>query len=829
MHLIIDGQALQTPSSRQRGIGRYSINLLRTLAKVRPEWRMEVVGNTALRPLTSDVTAGLPVIDFPPPLSATAAHREINERYYADWLTARGPNAVLILSYCEGWDAVVPSFCGPRPRVYGIAYDLIPLLYPKHYLQSTEVCRWYAHRFRQLLDADALLAISAATARDIRILAGENGPHVVNITGAVDPLFAPLSSFVLVHYERQLRKRYGLHREFLLYVGATDYRKNLMGALRAFAALPAEYRQNLDLAIVARATPTEQQTIRGSARELGIDTALKLITSANDEELRALYQMCRLFFFPSLYEGLGLPVLEALHCGAPVVTSDRSSLPEYAGPVSWLGDPESAEEMARVTVAALAEPRDQRRKERQAFAKSFSWEKSAAEACAIMTTDRTRLRKRRRLAWVSPLLPQALGMAEYAADLLGPLSQYFQIDLVVEGSHPKVPGGLAKDHLVLTAEELPSRHAVRPYDLILYHLADSPLHHYVSELMQSYRGLAVLHDVPKATAPVRWGGGKLDKKGRKNHLPFTAHHRLPCDPHHLRRAAAVLTHSVWQWRRVRDLLEIPSLHLPQPLVLPELSSPADERQHLRLPSDAFVVVVLAEEKDCADRLAPVLRALARQGADMRSRMLLVVLSEGEGKESSAVALAANEGLAEVLWRTGTPPSLLPYYARAADVWVQLSPLKDGESTTLMRILAAGTACIVSAEGNGELLPDNIVWKINADAEGGGELEAALSSLHQDAALRRTLAETAAQYVARRHSLHLVVEHYRSWIDLLIQKQEHADGHWLSLIAQCLTANLPRKTAESLIDNWTKLRAQGQSCLGAEGSIGLSIPLQRCAA
>ena len=240
MHLLIDGQALQTPSSRLRGIGRYASNLLRALAIARPNWRIEVVQNHSLPPIAGDDLAGRPVLSFKPPAPADRQHQEINERYYADWLTARGPDGVLVLSHCEGWEALVPCFCGPRPHVFGIAYDLIPLLYPRHYLKSVGVARWYAHRFRHLLRSDALLAISEATARDVRALGGAQAPLVVNITGAVDPLFAPLSPRELTACAAQVRKRFNLDREFLLYVGAADYRKNLRGAIRAFAALPGE-------------------------------------------------------------------------------------------------------------------------------------------------------------------------------------------------------------------------------------------------------------------------------------------------------------------------------------------------------------------------------------------------------------------------------------------------------------------------------------------------------------------------------------------------------------------------------------------------------------
>ena len=319
MHLLIDGQALQTSSSRLRGIGRYSSNLLQALAAARSHWRIEVVQNNALPPIAPEDLAGRPVLTFHPPAPGSLRHQELNERYYADWLTARGADGVLVLSHCEGWEALVPSFCGPRPRLYGIAYDLIPLLYPERYLKDFSVSRWYAHRFRHLLKCDVLFAISEATARDVRFLGAEQTPQVVNIGGAVDPLFEPLSAEALASCAAHVRQCFALKREFLLYVGAADYRKNLEGTIRAFGALPADCRAPFDLAVVCRLKHAEKAAFEAIAHEAGVAPSLKLICSATDEDLRALYQMCRLFFFPSQREGFGLAGMEAAARGIPVL------------------------------------------------------------------------------------------------------------------------------------------------------------------------------------------------------------------------------------------------------------------------------------------------------------------------------------------------------------------------------------------------------------------------------------------------------------------------------------------------------------------------------
>jgi glycosyltransferase involved in cell wall biosynthesis len=592
VHLLIDAQPLQTPGSRLRGIGRYSSNLLRALAAARPDWRIEVVQNAALPSIADDDRDGLPVLSFQPPLSQQGEHLEVNERYYADWLTARGADGVLLLSHCEGCEAVVPSFCGRRPRVFGIAYDLIPLLYPQHYLTDLGIARWYAHRFRQLLDSDALLAISEATARDVRTLGGEQAPPVVNIGGAVDPLFAPLPADELIARAARLRERFGLKRAFILYVGALDYRKNLRGALRAFAMLPVDVRRSLDLAVVCRFESAEQATVEAMMLQASVGDEVKWIRSADDQDLRALYQMCRLFFFPSFYEGLGLPVLEALHCGAPVVTSNCSSLPEYAGPASWLGDPTSPQEMARLLQEALTEPREARREEREAFARTYSWQKTAERACAVL--ERYIMQcvretpRRRRLAWVVPLTPQTSRMADYAAELLPFLSERFDIELIADHERIAAPETLLRNHLILTPQEVARRHAAQPYDLFVYHLSSSRQHEYLLHLLRRFPGLAVLHD------------------GSAAGLASLAESIL-----------GMLVHSTSALQQARGVVNVPVVLLPTPSALHSYAAWIDQAISRHERSDglwrAFAVQCLAECADGVDALIDSWAALRSQG------------------------------------------------------------------------------------------------------------------------------------------------------------------------------------------------------------------------
>ena len=152
----------------------------------------------------------------------------------------------------------------------------------------------------------------------------------------------------------------------------------------------------------------DKAALQQQAVALGIQE-LRLTNFVDERALQHLYLACRLSLFPSYYEGMGLPVLEALLNGAPVVASDRSSIPEVAGAVSRLADPASPDAIAAAICATLSEPREERIEERRGFAATFEWPRTARLATdAIASACRrpcARSDARLRIAWVSPLPP----------------------------------------------------------------------------------------------------------------------------------------------------------------------------------------------------------------------------------------------------------------------------------------------------------------------------------------------------------------------------------------------------------------------------------------
>jgi glycosyltransferase involved in cell wall biosynthesis len=319
---------------------------------------------------------------FPPP-SPGDIWGEINDSAYADWLLYRWADAILLTDLMTP-TVVVPTVRAPLPPVLTVLYDLIPLLFPGHYLTSPVYLPHYVRRLRAMLASDAVLAISQSTVDDWMRMFGPDCPPAANIAGAVHGQFRLIDEKSLGVWKQALREKYGVEGEYLLYVGGPDYRKNLSGAVRAFAYLPSKRRATLKLVIACHLTDKERADVAACIRAAGVCGRVIVTGRVSDEELVALYHLCRLFVFPSLYEGLGLPILEALSCGCPVVCGDNSSLPEYAGPSTVLANANDPTAFARSIEAALAEPRDLRWAERLAFARRFTWEKTAERAARVI-------------------------------------------------------------------------------------------------------------------------------------------------------------------------------------------------------------------------------------------------------------------------------------------------------------------------------------------------------------------------------------------------------------------------------------------------------------
>jgi glycosyltransferase involved in cell wall biosynthesis len=228
--------------------------------------------------------------------------------------------------------------------------------------------------------SDVAIAISQSVKEDIVRILGVQPEKVKVIYLGKHERFRPIRDPERLS---RFRTKYGLSRRVVLFVGLIEPRKNLATLVQAFASLKSLHG---DFCLVlAGDYGWGCQDVLASVRRYGIENHVLFPGFIPDGELPELYNLADVFVYPSLYEGFGLPVLEAMACGVPVVTSNVSSMPEVVGEAGLLVDPRSVEELAQGIRRVLTDAtlRSQMREKGLERSELFSWEKTARETLEV--------------------------------------------------------------------------------------------------------------------------------------------------------------------------------------------------------------------------------------------------------------------------------------------------------------------------------------------------------------------------------------------------------------------------------------------------------------
>ncbi|MBI3089801.1 MAG: glycosyltransferase family 4 protein [Candidatus Tectomicrobia bacterium] len=227
--------------------------------------------------------------------------------------------------------------CSPCPLVITI-HDLMFFILPEYRREQPLWRRWLLRRYGALAvrAARRIITDSEHSRRDIlRFFPAAEG-KVETVPLGLAAHFRPPRQR---EQARATARRYGLDGPYLLYVGNFRPHKNVEGLLRAYARLSDEQRRAHRLVLVA-GRRSGRAAVETQVRQLRVGDQVTFAEAVPDEDLAGLYGMAHLFVFPSRYEGFGLPVLEAMACGAPVICSNRTSLPEVAGDCALYVDPD---------------------------------------------------------------------------------------------------------------------------------------------------------------------------------------------------------------------------------------------------------------------------------------------------------------------------------------------------------------------------------------------------------------------------------------------------------------------------------------------------------
>jgi glycosyltransferase involved in cell wall biosynthesis len=779
--------------------------------------------------------------------------RRASEILREAFIASHNPDIVHLSSLFEGLaDDVVTSIgaFANGARTATTLYDLIPLIHKDPYLISPTVETWYQRKLGSLRRAGLWLAISESSRREGIEWLDLPKDKIFNISTAADERFRPFQ--ISPAESEELRSRLGLRRPFVMYTGGIDHRKNIERLIGAYARLPENVRIAHQLAIVCSAHQESIDQLTGLARRLGMaDDELVMTGFVSDDDLVQLYNICKAFCFPSWHEGFGLPVLEAMQCGAPSIGSNLSSIPEVIGRKDALFDPNDEESIARRLHMVLTD--DQYRESlvehglRQA--RNFSWSETARRTWAAFEEHHDQHRedqpaspkpasRRPRMAYVSPLPPERSGIADWSAELIPELARHYDLDVVVDQGN--VTDSWITANCNVRDTEWFDHNAFR-YDRILYHFGNSTFHRHMFDLIGRHPGTVVLHDffLSGIVAHMDVVEGREGFWARALYLSHGYHAvqeryrvpdaaetiwKFPANGPALESAKGVIVHSDFarelgqkfygsrfceDWRATHLLRKVPQ---PVPRNI--------AREKLGFSEQDLVVCSfgVTGPTKLNDRL---LHAWLESGLVDDPDCRLVFVGENHGGaygERLQREISASSG-AERIHLTGfAEPDLYRLYLTAADIGVQLRANTRGEtSAAVLDCMAYALPTVINAHGSMAEIPDSCVAMLPNEFT-TAQLADALRALQSDPKRRMELGELARSYVRKNLSPRHIADRYHAIIEELatdsrvprrsaalteiaaLSPQHDSEEDWLS-VARALNRNLPsvRSHRQLLVD------------------------------
>lgn len=371
MNIAIDGRTLKGPLS---GVGYYVKNLSRALISIDKINRYFFLTNEKELSFLKDLT-----IHRNPDLIRTLISTE-NHIVGDLW-----ENTILPLRITGKIDvfhglAFLTPLLKRGYRTITTVYDLISFLFPDNFPFK------YSLYIRNLLKlvvkkVDKIIAVSNNTKGDLMGILKVPEEKIEVVYGAADERFYPISDREVLE---RIRRKYGIDKNVILFVGNLELRKNVPKIFEAYHILKDKIGKDYEI-VICGDKKWAFDHIKDSVERFGIKDKVIFTGYVPEEDMVVLYNIANLFVFPSLYEGFGLPVLEAMKCGIPTVVSDRSSMPEVVSDASMLVNPEDSNEVADAIYRLITDPtlREEKIKAGILRAKEFTWEKSAVKMIKI--------------------------------------------------------------------------------------------------------------------------------------------------------------------------------------------------------------------------------------------------------------------------------------------------------------------------------------------------------------------------------------------------------------------------------------------------------------
>jgi len=741
MRILIDMQGAQS-ESRFRGIGRYTIGFTKAVIKNRGEHEIMLLLNglssESVNYIRTEFKGLLPSKNFkiwfaPKPISEAELNKDwkdVSEQIRESFISSLEPDIVHITSFFEGFrDNAVLSINQKTERFKTsvMLYDLIPLVDAQNYLEkNSEYKQFYLDKVKNFIEADVFFAISDFSKKVGMEKLLLRDDQIINIGSAIDEIFTnlnPLSKNIGKLEDKKYSKK-----PFVLYTGGADFRKNLPRLIKAYSLLETNLKKSHQLLIAGKISEGEHIGLLEIMKKSGLTNEDVIFTGyVTDEELINLYQTCALFVFPSLSEGFGLPLLEAMACGAVVIGSNTDGMSSLIGLDEALFDPYDELSISNKIKYALENQEFKNRSilvgEKQK--RKFSWDITATRAIESWKflsqsskkneIDKEVLKEQRKMAYISPLPPERTGIADYSYDLLPELSKLYKIYVVTDQQvfEPRVQSYFEVKSTAWFKENY------WEMDRVVYQMGNSPFHAHMLELISDFPGIVVLHDF-YLSGLYEWvencalvenfwldelyeshGYRALRDKGDNRDVKSI----YPVSYRIFAKALGVIVHSrfneglkkIWFPQVDREIEVIPHLRAPR-VYLDEMSI----RTELELEEDTFLVCSFGHLAPTKLNLE-LLRCWSRSSLGKAKNSKLIFVGENEGGKygEGILDFIQTNNLTDRVKITGfASKELYQKYLTVADIAVQLRTDSRGETSgATLDCLNYSLPVIVNANGS----------------------------------------------------------------------------------------------------------------------------------
>lgn len=499
MNIGFDATAFLADSSRNRGIGNYCTAQFEKMIKDNPNdyfyclnlynekmplgWEkydnyreIEFFSGKSIELLRFE--------SFKPVLGKII--KEFLCKYKIDCFYFTYPMNLVNYVYDEQW------FC--EVATVATAYDLIPLIFPDLYFTSRSLQKKYLDHLKLYEWVDRIIAISENTKKDFVKYLNVDENKIDVVLAGLNKKKLDVSIGI---NETTVCKKYNLSDDYFLFVGGDDPRKNIERTIEGFAKALPSLKKNYQLVIVCKMSEQKVAKLDSYLKQLQIHENVVFTGYVSDNDLEYLLAACAAVLFPSLYEGFGLPIIEAWGCGTAVLTSDNSSLKEIAKDAAILVDAYSIDSISEgIKQLDDSNTIDYLRDKGRAQLGKYTWEKVS---CKTMQSLRglkrfpiSTYKRSGYIAFFSPLPPIESGISDYSVDIIMELAKVYDIDIYIDCGYEATsvfPANVSVYPHYMFIDN------VDKYDEIIYQVGNSRYHMYMYDYIQEFPGIVVLHDL----------------------------------------------------------------------------------------------------------------------------------------------------------------------------------------------------------------------------------------------------------------------------------------------------------------------------------------------